>query len=51
MYLSHRMRSIFPTRFAGFAVTVALKKETNHDSEALKACLRRSIKARRIPCT
>ena len=39
MYLSHRMRSIFPTRFAGFAVTVALKKETNHDSEALKGML------------
>src|SRR5712664_1139813 len=39
MYMSHRMRSIFPTRFAGFAVTVALKKETNHDSEALKGML------------
>jgi len=39
MYLSHRMRSIFPTRFAGFALTVALKKETNHDSEALKGML------------
>ncbi len=39
MYLSHRMRSIFPTRFAGFALTVALKKETNHDPDALKGML------------
>jgi len=39
MYLSHRMRPIFPTRFAGFALTVALKKETNHDPEALKGML------------
>src|ERR1700730_2748254 len=39
MYLSHRMRPIFPTRFAGFALTVALKKETNHDAAALKGML------------
>jgi regulator of RNase E activity RraA len=39
MYLSHRMRPIFSTRFAGFALTVSLKKETNHDSEALKGML------------
>src|SRR6267378_8051390 len=39
MYMTHRMRPIFPTKFAGFAVTVALKKETNHDSEALKGML------------
>src|SRR3977135_2696089 len=39
MYLSHRMLSIFPTRFAGFALTVALKKETNHDPDALKGML------------
>jgi regulator of RNase E activity RraA len=39
MYLSHRMRPIFPTRFAGFALTVALKKEANHDPEALKGML------------
>jgi regulator of RNase E activity RraA len=39
MYLSHRMRPIFPTRFAGFALTVALRKETNHDPEALKGML------------
>ncbi|HEX4545669.1 MAG TPA: RraA family protein [Candidatus Acidoferrum sp.] len=39
MYLSHRMRPIFPTRFAGFALTVALKKEANHDPEALTGML------------
>ena len=39
MYLSHRMRPIFPTRFAGFALTVSLRKETNHDPEALKGML------------
>ena len=39
MYLSHRMRPIFPTRFAGFALTVALKKEANHDPDALKGML------------
>jgi len=39
MYLSHRMRPIFTTRFAGFALTVALKKETNHDPDALKGML------------
>jgi regulator of RNase E activity RraA len=39
MYLSRRIRPIFPTRFAGFALTVALKKETNHDPDALKGML------------
>src|ERR1700722_11844797 len=39
MYMSHRMRPIFPTRFAGFAVTVLLKKEANHDSAALNGML------------
>src|SRR5260370_41534507 len=33
------MRPIFSTRFAGFALTVALKKETNHDPDALKGML------------
>src|SRR5689334_12072514 len=27
MYMTHHMRPIFPTKFAGFAVTVLLKKE------------------------
>lgn len=33
------MRPIFPTRFAGFATTVALKKEANRDPEALRGML------------
>lgn len=39
MYLSHRMQPIFTTRFAGFAVTVQLKKEENKDSDALNGML------------
>ena len=39
MYMTHRMRPIFTTRFAGRALTVLLKKETNHDPEALKGML------------
>lgn len=33
------MRPIFPAKFAGFAVTVALKKESNGDPNALKGML------------
>jgi regulator of RNase E activity RraA len=39
MYMTHRMRPIFATRFAGFALTVSLKKEENHDPDALKGML------------
>jgi regulator of RNase E activity RraA len=39
MYMSHRMRPIFPTKFAGFAVTVLLKKEANQDPNALSGML------------
>src|ERR1700730_3725774 len=39
MYMSHQMRPIFPTKFAGFAVTVMLKKETNQDPDALSGML------------
>ncbi|HEY2351874.1 MAG TPA: RraA family protein [Candidatus Acidoferrum sp.] len=39
MYMSHRMRPIFPTKFAGFALTVALKKEANEDPKALQGML------------
>jgi len=39
MYMSHHMRPIFPTKFAGFAVTVALKKEANEDPNALQGML------------
>lgn len=39
MYMSHRMRPIFPAKFVGLAVTVLLKKEANHDSQALSGML------------
>ena len=39
MYMSHRMRPIFNTKFAGFAVTVLLKKEVNKDPNALAGML------------
>jgi len=39
MYMSHRMRPIFSTKFAGLAVTVKLKKEENHDPDALQGML------------
>ncbi|HUN62537.1 MAG TPA: RraA family protein [Candidatus Sulfotelmatobacter sp.] len=39
MYMTHRMRPIFATKFAGFAVTVLLKKEANDDPNALNGML------------
>ena len=39
MYMSHRMRPLFPTKFAGLAVTVLLKKEANKDPNALSGML------------
>ena len=39
MYMSHRMRPIFPAKFAGFAVTVLLKKDSNHDPNTLAGML------------
>ena len=39
MYMSHRMRPIFPTKFAGYAVTVLLKREENNDPNALTGML------------
>ncbi|HZQ24458.1 MAG TPA: RraA family protein [Terriglobales bacterium] len=40
MYMSHRMQAIFPAKFAGFAVTVSLKKaEGNTDPHALDGML------------
>jgi len=39
MYMSHRMRPIFSTKFAGFAVTVLLKKVANGDPNALNGML------------
>jgi regulator of RNase E activity RraA len=39
MYMTHRMRPIFPMKFAGFALTVLLKKESNNDPGALSGML------------
>ena len=39
MYMSHRMRPIFPAKFAGIALTVQLKKEENQDPAALQGML------------
>jgi regulator of RNase E activity RraA len=39
LYLSHRMRPIFSAKFAGIALTVELKKEENHDPDALNGML------------
>jgi regulator of RNase E activity RraA len=39
MYMTHRMRPIFQSKFAGFALTVHLKKEENDDPAALNGML------------
>jgi regulator of RNase E activity RraA len=39
MYLSHHMQPLFPARFAGYALTVRLEKQENHDPHALDAML------------
>jgi regulator of RNase E activity RraA len=39
MYMTHRMRPLFPSRFAGYALTVKLKKEENHDPQALNGMI------------
>src|SRR5690348_6117086 len=39
LYMSHHMRPLFPSKFAGFAVTVLLKIEANHDPHALDGML------------
>jgi regulator of RNase E activity RraA len=39
-YMSHNMQSIFPTKFAGTALTVKLVKEENHDPDALSGMLK-----------
>jgi regulator of RNase E activity RraA len=38
-YMSHTMQAIFPTKFAGTALTVLLKKEENNDANALAGML------------
>jgi regulator of RNase E activity RraA len=39
LYMTHRMRPIFRSKFAGFALTVHLKKEENDDPTALNGML------------
>ena len=39
IYLSHRLHPIFTSRFAGFALTVKLRKEENRDPNALDGML------------
>jgi 3-hexulose-6-phosphate synthase / 6-phospho-3-hexuloisomerase len=39
MYMTHRMRPIFPSKFAGVALTVQLKKEESRDPGALQGML------------
>ena len=39
IYLSHRLHPIFTSRFAGFAITVKLRKEENRDPNALDGML------------
>lgn len=38
-YMSHRMQAVFPTKFAGTALTVKLVKQENHDPNALSGML------------
>lgn len=39
-YMSHHMQAIFPTKFAGPALTVLLVKQENHDPHALDGMLK-----------
>lgn len=39
MYMSHHMRPLFPSKFAGLALTVQLRKEENQDTNALNGML------------
>src|SRR6204780_3670215 len=39
MYMTHHMQPIFTTKFAGYAVTVKMVKEENHDPNALSGML------------
>ena len=39
MYMSHHMQPIFTTKFAGYAVTVKMVKEENHDPNSLTPML------------
>lgn len=39
MYLSHRFQPIFPTHFSGYALTVRLEKQENHDAHSTDGML------------
>ncbi|MES2220918.1 MAG: RraA family protein [Acidobacteriota bacterium] len=39
-YMTHAMQAIFPTKFAGVALTVKLVKDENHDPHALDGMLK-----------
>src|SRR6201995_1026242 len=39
MYMTHHMQPIFTTKFAGYAITVKMVKEENHDPNALTPML------------
>jgi|GEM_PF-237439 len=39
MYLSHKMQPLFPTHLAGWALTVRLEKQENHDSHSTDGML------------
>jgi regulator of RNase E activity RraA len=39
LYLTHRMQALFPAKFAGFALTVRLERQENHDPHALDGML------------
>jgi len=39
MYMTHHMQPIFTTKFAGYAITVKMTKEENHDPNALTPML------------
>ncbi len=40
MYMTHHMQPIFTTKFAGYAITVKMVKEENHDPNALSGMLK-----------
>lgn len=40
LYMTHNMHAIFPTKFAGTALTVELVKDENHDPHALDGMLK-----------
>jgi hypothetical protein len=50
MYMSHRMRPIFPSKFAGIALTVKLRTKKIATPTPCKLCWRQSTRADRIPC-